>query len=57
LLIDNAGNLQLEALIDLKQLYEESGVPIVLIGEPDLDSNLLKAMVIQLQVMKNIARL
>ena len=29
LLIDNADNLQREALIDLKQLYEESGVPIV----------------------------
>jgi DNA transposition AAA+ family ATPase len=33
LLIDNADNLQREALIDLKQLHEESGVPLVLIGE------------------------
>jgi DNA transposition AAA+ family ATPase len=40
LLIDNADNLQREALIDLKQLHEESGVPIVLIGEQDLDNNL-----------------
>jgi DNA transposition AAA+ family ATPase len=40
LLIDNAANLQREALIDLKQLHEESGVPIVLIGGSDLDSSL-----------------
>lgn len=40
LLIDNADNLQREALIDLKQLHEESGVPIVLIGGQDLDSSL-----------------
>lgn len=40
LLIDNAGNLQREALVDLKQLHEESGVPIVLIGGQDLDSSL-----------------
>lgn len=40
LLIDNADNLQREALIDLKQLYEESGVPIVLIGNQDLDHSL-----------------
>lgn len=40
LIIDNADNLQREALIDLKQLYEESGVPIVLIGGQDLDSTL-----------------
>lgn len=38
LLIDNADNLQREALIDLKQLHEESGVPIILIGSQDLDS-------------------
>ena len=40
LLVDNADNLQREALIDLKQLHEESGVPIVLIGGQDLDSSL-----------------
>jgi len=40
LLIDNAENLQREALIDLKQLYEESGVPIILIGGQDLDNSL-----------------
>ncbi|MBW4421077.1 MAG: ATP-binding protein [Myxacorys californica WJT36-NPBG1] len=40
LLIDNADNLQREALFDLKQLYEESGVPIVLIGSQDLDNSL-----------------
>lgn len=40
LLVDNADNLQLEALIDLKQLHEESGVPIILIGGQDLDSSL-----------------
>ena len=40
LLIDNAENLQREALIDLKQLHEESGVPIILIGGQDLDSSL-----------------
>jgi len=40
LLIDNADNLQREALIDLKQLHEESGVPIILIGGQDLDSSL-----------------
>ena len=38
LLVDNAENLQREALIDLKQLHEESGVPIVLVGGQDLDS-------------------
>lgn len=38
LLIDNAENLQREAFLDLKQLYEESGVPIQLIGGQDLDS-------------------
>jgi hypothetical protein len=41
LLIDNADNLQREALIDLKQLHEESGVPIVLIGGKDLDNTLV----------------
>jgi DNA transposition AAA+ family ATPase len=40
LLVDNADNLQREALVDLKQLYEESGVPIILIGGQDLDSSL-----------------
>jgi DNA transposition AAA+ family ATPase len=40
LLIDNANNLQREALIDLKQLHDESGVPIILVGGQDLDSNL-----------------
>ncbi len=40
LLVDNAENLQREALVDLKQLHEESGVPIVLIGGQDLDSSL-----------------
>lgn len=38
LLIDNAESLQREAFLDLKQLYEESGVPIQLIGGQDLDS-------------------
>jgi DNA transposition AAA+ family ATPase len=40
LLIDNADNLQKEALIDLKQLHDESGVPIILIGGADLDTSL-----------------
>ena len=40
LLVDNADNLQGEALSDLKQLHEESGVPIILIGGQDLDSSL-----------------
>jgi DNA transposition AAA+ family ATPase len=40
LLVDNADNLQREALIDLKQLHEESGVSIILIGGQDLDSSL-----------------
>lgn len=38
LLVDNASNLQREALMDLRQLHEESGVPIILIGGQDLDS-------------------
>ena len=37
LIIDNAQNLQREALVDLNQLYEESRVPIILSGEPELD--------------------
>ena len=41
LLIDNADNLQREALIDLRQLHEESGVPIVLIGGKELDETLV----------------
>jgi DNA transposition AAA+ family ATPase len=32
LIVDNADNLQREALLDLKQLFDESGVPIVLVG-------------------------
>ncbi|MBW4578232.1 MAG: ATP-binding protein [Tildeniella nuda ZEHNDER 1965/U140] len=40
LLVDNADNLQREALVDLKQLHEESGVSIILIGGQDLDSSL-----------------
>jgi DNA transposition AAA+ family ATPase len=40
LLVDNADNLQREALLDLKQLHEESGVPVILIGGQDLDSSL-----------------
>ena len=40
LLIDNADNLQGEALIDLKQLHEDSGIPIVLLGGQAVDSSL-----------------
>ena len=40
LIVDNADNLQREALIDLKQLFDESGVPIVLVGGQELDSKL-----------------
>lgn len=36
-IIDNAENLQKEALIDLKQLFEESHVPIILVGGKELD--------------------
>jgi DNA transposition AAA+ family ATPase len=36
-IIDNAENLQKEALLDLKQLFDESHVPIVLIGGQELD--------------------
>ena len=39
-LIDNAHHLQEDALIDLKQLHKESGVPIILIGCKKLDENL-----------------
>jgi DNA transposition AAA+ family ATPase len=39
-LIDNAHHLQEDALIDLKQLHKESGVPIILIGSKKLDENL-----------------
>jgi hypothetical protein len=41
LLIDNADNLQQEALIDLKQLHEEAGIPIILIGGQELDNTLI----------------
>ncbi len=37
LIIDNAENLQKEALLDLKQLFDESKVPIVLVGGQELD--------------------
>lgn len=40
LIIDNADNLQREALLDLKQLHEDSGVPVVLLGIKALDENL-----------------
>ena len=36
-IIDNAENLQKEALLDLKQLFEECNVPIVLSGGKELD--------------------
>lgn len=36
-IIDNADNLQKEALLDLKQLFEECHVPIVLVGGKELD--------------------
>lgn len=36
-IIDNAENLQKEALIDLKQLFEECHIPIVLVGGKELD--------------------
>lgn len=40
-LVDNADNLQREALVDLKQLHEDSnGIPIVLIGGQNLDDYL-----------------
>lgn len=39
-IVDNAENLQREALLDLKQLFEESGVPIVLVGGQELDTML-----------------
>jgi DNA transposition AAA+ family ATPase len=40
LIVDNADNLQREALLDLKQLFDETGVPIVLVGGEELDSKL-----------------
>jgi len=40
LIVDNADNLQREALLDLKQLFDESGVPILLVGGQELDSKL-----------------
>jgi DNA transposition AAA+ family ATPase len=40
IVVDNAENLQKEAFLDLKQLYEESGVPIALVGSHDLDDGL-----------------
>jgi DNA transposition AAA+ family ATPase len=40
LIVDNADNLQREALLDLKQLFDESGVPIVLVGGQEVDSKL-----------------
>lgn len=40
LVIDNADNLQKEAILDLKQLHEESGIPIVLVGSRELDDSL-----------------
>ncbi|MBE9224010.1 ATP-binding protein [Phormidium sp. LEGE 05292] len=36
-IIDNADQLQKEALFDLKNLFDESNVPIVLIGSRELD--------------------
>ncbi|MEH2045232.1 ATP-binding protein [Nostoc sp.] len=36
-IIDNAENLQKEAFLDLKQLFEESNIPIVLVGGKELD--------------------
>ncbi|MEP0753256.1 ATP-binding protein [Trichocoleus sp. Lan] len=39
-IVDNAENLQREALLDLKQLFDESGVPIILVGGQELDSKL-----------------
>lgn len=35
--VDNAENLQEEALIDLKHLMDEQGITIVLCGTPNLD--------------------
>lgn len=43
LIVDNAENLQIEALLDLKQIHEETNVPVVLVGGPELDSHLQKA--------------
>jgi len=40
LIVDNADNLQREALLDLKQLFDESGVPILLVGGQEVDNKL-----------------
>lgn len=40
-IIDNAENLQKEAFLDLKQLFEESNIPIVLVGGKELDDILI----------------
>ncbi|HEY9625906.1 MAG TPA: ATP-binding protein [Coleofasciculaceae cyanobacterium] len=39
-IVDNANNLQREALLDLKQLFEESKVSIALVGGHELDTML-----------------
>ncbi|HEY9800470.1 MAG TPA: ATP-binding protein [Leptolyngbyaceae cyanobacterium] len=36
-IVDNADNLQREALLDLKQLFDESNVSVVLVGGQELD--------------------
>lgn len=41
LLIDDADNLQRENIIDLKHLHEEAGIPIILIGQKELDNTLI----------------
>ncbi|MBD2234596.1 AAA family ATPase [Phormidium tenue] len=38
IIVDNADSLQREALLDLKQLHEETSVPIVLVGSHNLDN-------------------
>lgn len=43
ILVDNAHNLDLEALSDLKDLYDETGVTIIFSGTSDLDVSLDKA--------------
>lgn len=43
ILIDNAHNLELEALSDLKDLYDETGVTIIFSGTPALEVSLDKA--------------
>jgi len=42
LIIDNAENLQQEAFLDLKQLFEETGVLVVLAGSSELDDTLIE---------------